>query len=226
MDFQFFDPEAEVEISQRCLPHWGQDGATYFITFRTADSLPEPVIRGWREERDNWLRRHKINPLSRNLDELRQALPQPARREYHNTFNARWHELLDAGHGACVLRRPELAKTVAKSLLHFDGDRYQMGDFVVMPNHVHLLAMFPSFQAMKLQCRSWKKFTAGEINEALGQRGQFWQEESFDHLVRSQMQFEYYQQYIADNPFRARLAVGEFIHYRRPVGVSNAGENS
>jgi type I restriction enzyme R subunit len=105
---------------------------------------------------------------------------------------------------------------VANSLLHFDGDRYQMGDFVVMPNHVHLLAMFPSFQAMKLQCRSWKKFTAGEINEALGQRGQFWQDESFDHLVRSEMQFEYYQWYIAENPVKARLTTGQFIHYQRP----------
>jgi REP element-mobilizing transposase RayT len=223
MDFQFFDPAAEVEISQRCLPHWGQDGATYFITFRTADALPEPVIRAWREERDNWLRRHKINPLSRNLDELLLMLPLDARREYYNTFNARWHELLDAGH-ACVLRQPELAKKVATSLLHFDGDRYEMGDFVVMPNHVHLLAMFPTFQAMKLQCRSWKKFTAGEINEVLGQTGQFWQVESFDHLVRSQMQFEYYQQYIAENPTRARLAVGEFFYYGRRAEPSSVGE--
>jgi putative transposase len=215
MDFQFFDPEAEVEITQRCLPHWGQAGATYFITFRTADALPEPVIRGWRQERDNWLRRHGINPLSRDRDELLQSLPATARSEYHNTFNARWHELLDAGHGACVLRQPALSLTVANSLRHFDGDRYQLGDFVVMPNHVHLLAMFPSLKAMKLQCRSWKKFTAGEINEALGRQGQFWQEESFDHLVRSESQFEHYRQYIAENPIRARLSVGEYHQYRR-----------
>jgi REP element-mobilizing transposase RayT len=223
MDFQFFDSEAEVEITHRCLPHWGQAGATYFITFRTADSLPEPVIRGWREERDNWLRRHHINPLSRNLDELLHSLPSSARREYHNTFNARWHELLDAGHGACVLREPAFSRIVADSLLHFDGDRYQMGEFVVMPNHVHLLAMFSSFKAMKLQCRSWKKYTAGEINQALGCQGQFWQEESFDHLVRSELQFEYYQRYIAENPVRARLSAGEFVHYRRRAKVPSSG---
>jgi REP element-mobilizing transposase RayT len=216
MDFPFFDPDAEVAIPHRCLPHWGQDETTYFITFRTADALPEAVIGGWREERDNWLRRHHINPLARNLDELIQSLPSAAHREYHNTWSVRWHELLDAGHGPCVLRQPELAKKVAGSLLHFDGDRYDLGDFVVMPNHVHLLAMFPNFKAMKLQCRSWKKFTAGEINDALGLHGRFWQEESFDHLVRGQSQFEYYQRYIAENPTKARLAVGEFIHYRRP----------
>jgi REP element-mobilizing transposase RayT len=217
VEFQFFDPDAEVTITARRLPHWEQAGATYFITFRTADSLPESVLLGWRNERNGWLRRHKINPLSRNLDDLIKQLPIAAQREYHNAFTAKWHALLDVGHGACVLRQSALSACVAKSLRHFDGDRYQLGDFGVMPNHVHSLVMFPGVHQLKLQCRSWKKFTAGEINSHTGQKGEFWQSESFDHLVRSPEQFEYYRRYIAENPVKARLVAGEYHYYRCPA---------
>jgi REP element-mobilizing transposase RayT len=215
MQFQFFDREAEVEISERCLPHWEQAGATYFITFRTADSLPDAVIRAWRAERDNWLRRHHICPLARNLSELVDSLAAVERQEYHDHFSGRWQEMLDAGHGECVLKRPELSQIVADSLRYFDGDRYQLGDFVVMPNHVHLLVMFSGPGKLKLQCRSWKKFTAGRINEQLGRRGHFWQDESFDHLIRSPDQFEYFRRYIAENPAMARLRPGDYHWFRR-----------
>jgi type I restriction enzyme R subunit len=65
-------------------------------------------------------------------------------REFLDLFWNRWHDALDAGHGACVLRQPDLATIVGNSLRHFDGERYLMLDFVVMPNHVHLLASFPT----------------------------------------------------------------------------------
>jgi type I restriction enzyme R subunit len=77
------------------------------------------------------------------------------RQQFAQEFNRVREDFLDTCHGRCVLRRPELAKIVADSLLHFDGERYRMGDFVVMPNHVHLLASFPMEESMKLQCDSW-----------------------------------------------------------------------
>ena len=83
-------------------------------------------------------------------------------------------------------------------------------DFVVMPNHVHLLAAFPDEGSMLNQCTSWKRFTARPINAAIGRRGEFWQVEQFDHLVRSLQQFEHYRRYIADNPGKAGLAMGQF----------------
>jgi type I restriction enzyme R subunit len=123
---------------------------------------------------------------------------------------------LDRGHGACVLRRPDLARIVADSLLHFDDARYQLGDFVVMPNHVHLIVGLLGETVIEEQCYSWKKFTATKINKVLNRTGRFWQEESFDHLVRSAEQFEAIQRYIADNPIFARLSEGAYFHYRRP----------
>jgi len=78
-------------------------------------------------------------------------------------------------------------------------------DFVVMPNHVHLLAAFPDEGSMLAQCESWKHYTATKINRFLGRSSRFWQQDGFDHLVRSVEQFEYLRAYIADNPRRAHL---------------------
>jgi type I restriction enzyme R subunit len=89
-----------------------------------------------------------------------------------------------------------------------------MGDFVVMPNHVHLLAAFPTAEAMKEQCASWLHYTAFRINREIGERGKLWQQEPFDHLVRSMEQYEYLRKYIADNPRKARLMPGTYL-YRR-----------
>lgn len=90
-----------------------------------------------------------------------------------------------------------------------------MGDFVVMPNHVHLLVQFLEAVDMQRQCESWKHFTATLINRELGRTGHFWQGESFDHLVRSPEQFEALRQYIAENPRQANLREGEYLHYVR-----------
>ena len=85
-----------------------------------------------------------------------------------------------------------------------------------MPNHVHLLAAFPTEEAMAQQFDSWLHYTAWQINKKLGQRGHFWQQEPFDHLVRNLDQYEYLRRYIADNPRKAKLKEGEYLYYRRP----------
>jgi putative transposase len=212
--FALFDPTEDVEISRRNLPHWQQAGKTYFITFRTADSLPETVFAEWLESRNAWLRAHRIDPSNRNWRSSLAGLPITVQREFHTLFSERFEKLLDDCHGKCVLRQPSLAKVVADSLLHFDGKRYEVSDFVVMPNHVHLLVQFTAVE-MNVQCESWKHFTAVQINRSLGQSGVFWQTEQFDTLVRNDKHFNAIRQYIAGNPSRANLRQGEFIHYAR-----------
>ena len=85
-----------------------------------------------------------------------------------------------------------------------------MTDFVVMPNHVHVLVAFPNAESQLAQCESWKHFTAVKINRKLGQERRFWQQDGFDHLVRSNEQFEYLRLYIAGNPKKANLQPGEY----------------
>jgi putative transposase len=214
MGFELFDPEMDLRITVGNLPHWYQPGVTYFITFRTNDSLPAAVLDLWCRRRDDWLRRHGIDTgTSKWLHGLR-SLPIKQQQEFHNAFSRELLDSLDKGHGECVLRRTDLAAIVAESLRHDDGKRYFLGDFVVMPNHVHLLACLLGETVIEKQCYSWKKYTATEINRALGRHGRFWQEESFDHLVRSPEQFEYLRRYIAENPRKAGLQNGEYLHWR------------
>jgi hypothetical protein len=94
----------------------------------------------------------------------------------------RWNDHLDACHGECVLKRPDFHDLVADSLRKFDQAQYDLTDFVVMPNHVHVLVAFADEQSMLAQCESWKRYTATRINAALGRSGRFWQQDGFDHL--------------------------------------------
>jgi type I restriction enzyme R subunit len=210
---QLFDPAQEVSIVERRLPHWSQAGTICFITWRTWDSMPKSVLASWVSERRRYLRAHGINPDAANWKHRLDLLSPKVKSEFHRVSSERWHAELDRCHGACVLRNRELAQVVANSLHHFDGDRYLLLDFVVMPNHVHLLAAFPDEDSMLDQCDSWKHFTAKEINRQLARSGRFWQQDAFDHLLRTEWQFVYLRSYIADNPRRARLSAGEFIHY-------------
>jgi len=213
---RFFDPNDRIAIVERRLPHWSQAGTICFVTWRTHDSIPKAVLEQWLADRDQWLRDHGIKPSAADW-KMRLARLNPSLvAEFHRAFTERWQDTLDACHGECVLRRPELAEIVSSSLLHFDGDRYEMLDFVVMPNHVHLLATFPDEAAMLTRCKSWKHFTATQINRRLRSSGRFWQQDAFDHLVRHETQLGRLRQYVAENPGKAGLKPWEYVHYSSP----------
>ena len=135
--FEFFDPHEELQIRKGKLPHWYQPGVTYFVTFRTEDSVPQDLLRTWHVRRDDWLRRHGIDPALPHW-KLRLAQDRGSEREFHTTFSREFMEYLDRGYG-CVLRESYWAEIVANSLRSFDSQRYRLGNFVVMPNHVDLL---------------------------------------------------------------------------------------
>jgi putative transposase len=208
-----FDPNGDLVIHEHFRPHWSQAGAVVFVTFRTHDSIPRDVVERWDRAKREWLRL-RGKDSKRHWSVIVRGLPDTERADFEKTFERCREAFLDSCNGRCLLKRPELSKIVADSLLYFDGQRYRMGDFIVMPNHVHLLAAFPTAEGMKAQCGSWLHYTAFRINQVIGEKGKFWQQEPFDHLVRSPKQYEYLRQYIADNPRKAGLAPGEY-HYRR-----------
>ncbi len=211
-----FDPNADLLINDRLRPHWSQAGAIVFVTFRTNDSVPQDVVHQWDCEKNQWLeQRGLLN--GRNWRDDIGSLDEKSRVEFNRRFDRTREDFLDTCQGKCLLKRPDLANIVCDSLLHFDGVRYRMGDFVVMPNHVHLLAAFPDSDTMEKQFDSWLHFTAFRINQAVGEKGHFWQQEPFDHLLRSIEQYDYLREYIAMNPQKAGLKVGEYLyrHYEK-----------
>ena len=123
-----FDPSQPIgDLRGTRLPHWRQAGVTYFVTWRTADSLPRERVKAWLDERAAWLQAH----------------PEPwdhaTEQEYYRLFPDRWEKWLDECHGQCLLARPELRQIVEDALLHKDGKKYRLHEFIVMPNHVHVL---------------------------------------------------------------------------------------
>ena len=212
---QVFDPQQDVQVVIRSLPHWSQTGTISFITWRTGDSIPLSVYHRWLAERRRFLQRLHVDPDADDWKQQFERIEPLLRNGFRRIMTNRWNRQLDTCYGECVLGRSELSKIVADSLLHFDGERYELTDFVVMPNHVHLLAAFPNEESMLLQCESWKRFTATKINRLLQRKGRFWQADGFDHLVRTTEQFEYLRAYIADNPRRARLSAGQYVHYSK-----------
>ncbi len=195
----FFDPREPTGHLLGNLPHWRQNGVTYFVTFRTADSMPQEKLAQWSAERAEWLETH----------------PEPhdaaTRAEYYERFPRRLEHWLDEGHGACHLARPEIRDIVETALRHFDGDRYRLGEFVVMPNHIHALVTPLGEHTLSKIVQSWKSFTANKINAAIGGKGHFWQKEYFDHIVRNPEQMERIRQYIRDNPKFVKTSSGGFV---------------
>jgi valyl-tRNA synthetase/REP element-mobilizing transposase RayT len=194
-DFKGFDEFAEVEISRRRLPHWQQEGATYFVTFRLADSIPADKLVHLEEERERWVSSHP-EPWS-----------TPEKRQYYERFCVPIERWLDAGYGSCLLARPHSANVVSDALKHFDGERYELGAWVVMPNHVHVLVTPKPDHDLSEILHSWKRFSAREINRLEGREGQLWQHESYDHIVRNGDSLGRIQEYIERNPELAGIAV-------------------
>jgi len=210
--FTPFDEHAEISQSRRHLPHWEQAGAAYFVTFRLADSIASEVLSAWREERQLWLNHH----------------PQPwnwkIAREYMRKFEEEREEWLDRGHGSCLLRQPKAAEIVAESLRHFDGDRYLLDAFAVMPNHVHALVKPLRNHSLSHILHSWKSFTANAINREFAREGSLWMSETFDTIVRDGAHLQNCRDYIAQNPEKARLAKGEYVLERRDILETNGLE--
>ena len=164
--------------SRGFLPHFDRDGLCQSVTFRLADSMPAE-------------RRHEWEPLLGIADERERI--------------TKIETYLDLGCGACVLRDPRVAELVQDALLHFDGERYRMLAWAVMPNHVHALFEVCDVPLEQI-LHSWKSFTAHQVNALLGRTGELWQGEYFDRFMRNLEHFQKTVRYIENNPVKAGLA--------------------
>jgi putative transposase len=194
--FRGLQKDAPVSTYQRHLPHWRQAGATYFVTFRLADALPESKLRELRLLRLQWEREHSKPRTSAQWDAI-----------WRDTFRKvdRW---LDEGAGSCRLRNEQASSVVASTLIYFHDKRYELGCSVVMPNHVHVVVRpFDANQeALTRITHSWKRHTAKEINQLFEDDGRLWQDESFDRTIRDEEHLWRTIQYIGRNPAKCGIS--------------------
>ena len=94
---------------------------------------------------------------------------------------------------------------VSDALWHFDGERYRLHAWCVMPNHVHVVVTPLAGRTLSSIVHSWKSFTATEANQHLGRRGSFWMQEYFDRAIRDEHHFRSAVEYVEHNPVNAGL---------------------
>jgi putative transposase len=205
-DFQGLRDDLPVEVYVRHLPHWRQEGATYFVTFRLEDSLPQAKLKELDGLRREWMQRYPARQSRHALEELARLTSQ------------RVESWLDQGMGSCLLRRLELAAHVIGAMHHFDGQRYELGAYVVMPNHVHAILRPTQCRTKPLEVvlKSWKQFSSHRIHEQVGGSGSLWQEESYDRIIRDCEHLDRCLQYIAANPRKAGLPSEACPRWIRP----------
>ncbi len=167
--------------SRGYLPHFDQGLTAQFITFRLHDSLPRAFLA---KLRDDVSRLDKKEEANRHFFAL---------------------AMLDVGHGDCRLRDPRVAAMVQDGLWRFDGERYRLVAWCVMPNHVHSLAVQCEGWPLSKVVHSWKSFTAHQANRILGRRGPFWAPDYFDRYIRDEAHMANVTRYIRDNPVKANL---------------------
>ncbi|SFM24134.1 type I restriction enzyme, R subunit/putative DNA methylase [Ectothiorhodospira mobilis] len=168
------------------LPHLDARSVPQSITFRLADSLPQEKCREWARELE--------------------AMPAGRRdRVWRRTID----DWLDAGMGCCALRHPRVADVVQETLLRFDGSRYRLLAWCVMPNHVHVL--IEPADALPKIVQSWKSYTgrwalARNAELGLGVPGaRLWMREYWDRYIRDQRHLDAVVEYIHRNPVKAGL---------------------
>lgn len=184
------------------LPHWQRTNGTYFVTWRLADSLPKEAQEKIRQERIGILEVAEQQGRDLNDDE---------KLRLERLHTERIEEWLNAGHGACHFNDDRCAKVVQDALRHFDGERYDLHAWCVMPNHVHAVFQAKGDHSLHEILHSWKSFTANQCNKLLGRTGAFWMDESFDRLVRNDAEHAKYVDYTLNNPAAAGLVDWKWV---------------
>ncbi|AMJ67619.1 transposase [Hymenobacter sp. PAMC 26628] len=179
---------------QRNLPHIMPPGATLFITFRLAGSLPLAVIEQLQVEYAQSLH------FQENPDQT-----YARQRRYFGAFD----QLLDTDDGGPIwLRQAAVAQVVAEALHFRHGRDYTLWAYCIMANHVHLLVspFEAGGQPFHRILQSLKARTARRCNELIAGTGDaFWQPESYDHYVRNTAEMDRIIAYILNNPVKAGL---------------------
>ena len=199
--------------SRGYLPHWDHPGMIQSLNFRLGDAMPQEVLDRWKNELG------LVNPAGsagvpparggscrRDAGAPRPDAGAPGEKQRQLELRRRVEEYLDAGHGACWLRRPDVAALVEGALRHFDGERYRLLAWCVMPNHVHALIETREGFPLAGVLHSWKSFTSRKAGKLVGHTGEFWQREYSDRYVRNAEHYQAVVAYIEENPVKAGLA--------------------
>ncbi len=141
--------------------------------------------------------------LRRQLAQLMRKKRYTAQKKQFKAYDDFLDSNLNAPHW---LKQEAVAQLNAQAIHFYDAKRYQLLAFCIMSNHIHLLfKLLPGAPELKKVMQDLKKYTGLHSNRLLGREGNFWEEESYDHIVRDG-ELERIRTYILNNPVKAGLA--------------------
>ncbi len=218
---------------RRNLPHIQLPGATFFVTFHLSGSVPRTVLQQWKAERHQVeaekLRLLKSQSASRfAAAEHMTSEQKPEYREWKRQWFRKFEKMLDSAQsGPLWLKDERIAKVVAESLHHRDGEVYRLDAYCIMANHVHVVFAPLAIQSTETDTvdsldndaqtnslcyntlssimQSLKGYTAWKANRLLDRSGAFWHHESYDHVVRNASEWQRIIAYVLNNPIKAGL---------------------
>lgn len=171
-DFQGFRDDIPVQIYKSSLPHWRQDGATYFATFRLADSIPASALRFLNRMKLDWEHRYQGPWSSETWENYLRT---------HWRYSEGW---LDKGIGECLLGERRWTELLRDTLHFYDNRKYQLQAWAILQTHCHLIMRpKPSFELEAILGRI-KSYTARIINKELGRSGRVWSRDTYDRIIR------------------------------------------
>ncbi len=205
------------EYYRRHLPHYHPENAIFFITFRLSGSIPVKVLADFRRETQQYERLIKAQVLSKS--EVKKTISD------HRLLRCfAFDDLLHFSINSPVwLQNPEVARLVSEAICSRNDRIYHLFSYCIVPNHVHMVftvgRVGNSTSARQVGnlpyngkltyiakiMHSLKRYTAIEANKILGRSGAFWQHESYDHVIRSQDEFDRIVNYVRQNPVKEGL---------------------
>lgn len=188
------------------LPDWFRDGATYSVTFRLVDSFPKSILVSYAQETKELELR--IGKAEKDGEE---GLVKDLRNTLDKLHGDCLEKALDEGTGECWMKEERIARIVADTIQHFAGEKYDLGAWCVMPNHVHMILAPKEGESLAEILHSIKRVSAREANRQLGREGLFWEKEFYDHRMRSEKEFVKQTAYVLGNPEAAGLDEWEFV---------------
>lgn len=190
----------------RKLPHIQPINATYFVTYRLVDSIPKGVLIKLQQEKEDFER--QLKRIKNDIE--REKLSWEFQRKYFKKYD----DLLDAiKSGPLWLKNNNIARINTKAIHIRDTIEYDLYAYSIMPNHVHIVFNINddhiqqdkrnSQYPVTLVLQFLKRETAIESNKIINRRGQFWERESYDHIVRNHSALVRVIKYTINNPVKA-----------------------
>ncbi len=188
---------------RRRLPHIQPEGGDFSITYRLAGSLPKSVLSKLQEAYE--IKRLAI--LDNHNGDEKSAHPEL--NTLQNAHRKKLDRYLDQVFaGPTWLKDPQVATIVTDSLKYIEQEfkYWTIWSYCIMSNHVHLeCTLTPEAPLLSKIMQRHKAFTALQANRYLNRSGPFWQEESFDRLIRNEVDFYARIYYTINNPVKAGL---------------------